>query len=108
MADTWNIWDSMQEHHVEPDERLYERLIARLVNGQNLEVALQYLAEMGEKGISPTLRTVQGIIKLACYLHFPQLGMELAHAFNQTSVRQIDSQTWMVILIASSEALYVS
>lgn len=108
MSETWEVWDLIRQYGFDSDDQLYELLIGRIVGGQNLERALQCLNEMGEKGVRTTLKTVQGLIQLTCQLHQPRLALELALAFEETSVRRVDTKTWMSILIASSEAFYVS
>ncbi len=99
--------DLMHTYSIRPNETTYELLIDRLVHAGHLETAIQTLALMGNEGIAPTLNAAQAVIKLACDLHFPRLALDLAQAFESTSVRRIDPGIWACILVSSSESLYV-
>ncbi|PSS07199.1 hypothetical protein PHLCEN_2v3482 [Hermanssonia centrifuga] len=98
--------DLMHTYSIRPNETTYELLIDRLVHAGHLETAIQTLAHMGNEGIAPTLNAAQAVIKLACDLHFPRLALDLAQAFESTSVRRIDPGIWACILVSSSESLY--
>ena len=63
MEQVWMIWDTMLRHGIEPDERHYEYLDVRLTNGGNLEMALQYLNEQGQKGKPVSLRAIRSVIR---------------------------------------------
>ena len=108
MEQVWMIWDTMLRHGIEPDERHYEYLVVRLTNGGNLEMALQYLNEQGQKGKPVSLRAIRSVIRMACRLCQPSIALELARAYESTSVRRLDPADWLDILSASSEAFYVS
>lgn len=107
MEETWAVWNTALSYGIEPNQSLYEQLISRLTNGRNLEAALQQLAVMSEKGIPPSLNTMDALIHVACTNKQPRIALELAEAFNAASVRRISTQTWMRILVASSEMLFV-
>ena len=107
MEQTWAVWETALRYGIEPNQSLYERLIQRLTNGRNLEAALQQLAAMSEKGIPPSLKAMDALIHVACEKKQPRLALELAQAFDAASLRRISSQTWMRILVASSESFFV-
>jgi pentatricopeptide repeat protein len=108
LDDNWKIWNLMLAHGILPNEAIYEAFISYLCRQGNLELALQKLSEMGDAGILATLRISQNIITLACEMRYPRLAIELAEAFELTSVRRLDGAVWVKCLIASAEALYVS
>lgn len=101
------VWDLMLAHNIKPNEGSYEILIGYLTRNQHLELALQKIGEMSQYGLSPSLRTAQQVISLACEFGHPRLAIELATAFESSSVRRLDAETWMKCLIASSDMLYV-
>ena len=98
----------MEEWRIQPNEITYEIIITLLARAQRLELALQYLAQLGRAGLSPTLKTASAIITTAAELGFPRLALDLALAFEETSVRRLDTEVWVDVLISSAEALYVS
>lgn len=103
----WQIWNLMTVHGIHPNEFTYEHLIMYLCRQDNLELALQMLSEMGDKGLLASLKLTQSLIALACDMKYPRLAIELAEAFELTSVRRLEGSVWMKCLIASAEALYV-
>ncbi|KAH9892476.1 hypothetical protein C8Q73DRAFT_649226 [Cubamyces lactineus] len=96
----------MDEWSIQPNEITYEIIITRLARVQRLELALQYLAQLGRAGLSPTLTTASAIITTAADLGFPRLALDLALAFEETSVRRLDGEVWVDVLISCAEALY--
>ena len=104
----WKVWNLMLAHGVKPNDLSYEILILYICKHDNLELALQKLSEMGGIGETPTLKTAQAIVTLACDLGQPRLAVELADAFERSSVRRLDGVVWIKCLIASAETLYVS
>lgn len=107
MRETWRILDMMATYDISPNQTTYEIVILRLLESQNLELSLQYLAEMNKNGLTPSLKTVQGIIRTACALGYPRLALELADAFESTSVRRIENEVWLDCLGSAAEHLYV-
>lgn len=59
-------------------------------------------------GLSPTLKTMQTLIRSAAKLGLPRLAVELAESFERTSVRRLEVSTWMECLVSAANALYVS
>lgn len=108
MRETWRLLDLMGEYSISPNQTTYEIIILRLVESENLELALQFLAEMNKLELGPTLKTMQAIINLACDIGYPRLALELADAFESTSVRRLESEVWMNCLACAAEHLYVS
>ncbi len=98
----------MGEYGVSPNQTTYEIVILRLVDSENLELSLQFLAEMNKLELGPTLKTIQAIINLACDIGHPRLALELADAFESTSVRRLESEVWMNCLECAADHLYVS
>ncbi|KAI0072660.1 hypothetical protein K474DRAFT_1667556 [Panus rudis PR-1116 ss-1] len=103
---TWTIWDMMESYDIAPNQKTFEIYITRLLQSNNLEGALRTLGEMSKLGLSPSLRSAQGIISLACELSNPRLALDLAEAYESTSVRRLEGYIWMDILIASTELFY--
>ncbi|CAL1706575.1 unnamed protein product [Somion occarium] len=106
IKDTWIILDLMEQYDIPPNNKTYELIISRMCEADNLESALQQLAEMNKLGLSPTLQTAEAIIRLACKLDSPRLALDLADAFEETAVRRLDGVVWMECLSASADALY--
>lgn len=102
------VWDLMLAHGIRPNEFTYEILILFTCKTENLEFALQKLSDMSHEDLAPTLKTAQSIVSLACDVNQPRLAVELAEAFERSSVRRLDGIVWMKCLTASAEALYVS
>lgn len=103
----WDTLESMGRFEISPNESTYELIILRYAEAGHVELALQFLSELGERGLSPTLKSAQSIILAACKMGFPRLALDLADAFEQTSVRRLDSGVWVNCLIACAESLYV-
>lgn len=106
--EVWRVWNLMLAHGFQPSESIYESLILYLTRQGHFELALQKLSEMSDADLRPTLKVAQAIITTACDLGHPRLAVELAEAFERSSVRRLDGVIWVKCLIASSEALYVS
>ncbi|OJT10263.1 Pentatricopeptide repeat-containing protein, mitochondrial [Trametes pubescens] len=97
---------TMEEWSIPPNEITYEIIITRLAQADRLELALQFLAKMAPAGMAPTLNTASAIVTRAAALGFPRLALDLAIAFEETSVRRLDGEVWVDVLISCAEALY--
>lgn len=106
LSEHWKIWNLMLAHGIKPNENSYEFVILHLTRNGYFELALQKLSEMADADLRPTLKTAQSIITMACELGHPRLAVELAEAFERSSVRRLDGVVWVKCLIASAEALY--
>ncbi|OBZ70611.1 hypothetical protein A0H81_09090 [Grifola frondosa] len=104
--DMLDIITLMAEYGIQPNEATYEHLILRYTSMNRIEQALQMLSEMSSLHLSPTLKTAQAVITTASQLGFARLALDLAEAFEQTSVRRLDGDVWAELLISSSDALY--
>lgn len=98
----------MEEWSILPNEITYEIIITRFAQNGRLELAVQYLAQLAPAGLSPTLTTASAIIKSAAKLGFARLALDLAEAFEATSVRRLEGDVWVDILGSCAEQLYVS
>lgn len=98
----------MEARNISLTEMTYQYVIQRLVRAEALELCLQGLAEMGERQVVPSLKTMFAIIQLACQLSHSRLAIDLAVNFEQSSPRLLDAQTWYTCLIAAADTLYVS
>ncbi|RPD57625.1 hypothetical protein L226DRAFT_503590 [Lentinus tigrinus ALCF2SS1-7] len=96
----------MEEWSIRPNETTYEIIITRLVENQRLENALQYLSKLAPAGLSPTLRTAAAVVQCAADLGFPRLALDLADAFESTSIRRLESEVWVDVLVSCAEQLY--
>ncbi|KAI0663615.1 hypothetical protein C8Q70DRAFT_906868 [Cubamyces menziesii] len=96
----------MEEWNIQPNEITYEIIITRFTQVRRLELALQYLAQLGRAGLSPTLNTASAVISAAADMGFPRLALDLALAFEETSIRRLDGEVWVDVLISCAEALY--
>lgn len=94
--------------NMKPDAVAYEIVITQLCKAENLELALQKLAEMSQLQMHPTIRITQNIVKSACRIGLCRLAVDVAEAFEDSSPRRLDGTTWMKCLMASADALYVS
>lgn len=99
---------AMGEWSIPPNEITYEIIITRLAEADRLELALQYLAKLAPAGLAPTLNTASAIITRAAALGFSRLALDLAVAFEETSVRRLDGEVWVDVLVSCAEGLYVS
>ncbi|KAJ1304275.1 hypothetical protein OPQ81_005435 [Rhizoctonia solani] len=67
-----------EEHGCSWDTVTYQHILEALARRENLEMALQVLSEMPDKGIVPNVQCIQTVISLAAQMGMPQLAMELA------------------------------
>ncbi|KAI0757198.1 hypothetical protein C8Q80DRAFT_1091740 [Daedaleopsis nitida] len=101
------VLKTMEEWSILPNETTYEIMISRFSANNRLELALQSLSQLARDGLSPTLTTASEVIRCAAKLGFSRLALDLADAFESTSVRRLDSDVWVDILASSAEELYV-
>ena len=97
----------MAQYDIAPDQKTYELVIGRMIQADNLESALQRLAEMNRAGLTPTLQTAEMIIRLACRFNMPRLALDLADTYEDTAIRRLDGPVWVECLNSSAEGLYV-
>ena len=97
----------MEEWSVLPNEYTYETIITLFAENHRIELALQFLAKLGPAGLSPTLKTATAVITSAANLGFPQLALDLADSFESTSVRRLEPEVWVDMLVSCAEALHV-
>ena len=86
----------------------YDDAIGFYVEGENVDMALQKLAEMNDLGMNPSLTTAQNLVLSVAEQGLPRLAMDLAIAFEGSSLRRIDTETWVKLLVEFSDNLYVS
>ncbi|CAE6345656.1 unnamed protein product [Rhizoctonia solani] len=67
-----------EEYGCSWDAITYQHILEAFARRENLEMALQVLGEMPEKGITPNVQSIQTVISLAAQMGMPQLAMELA------------------------------
>lgn len=102
----WDILESMRRFDISLNEQTYEIVILRYVEAGQIELALQQLSEMGKRSLSPTLKTARGLIMAASRSGYPRLALELAESFEQSSVRHLEGEVWVDLLISCSESFY--
>jgi pentatricopeptide repeat protein len=105
---TWSVLKMMKEAGIEHTAGSYALLIRKYLHDSNLEMAFKILVEMEGRGLTPTLKTAEGIITLAAQRRMPRLALELAENFEASSVRRLGMHVWVSCLLSSSECLYVS
>ncbi|PCH36175.1 hypothetical protein WOLCODRAFT_146143 [Wolfiporia cocos MD-104 SS10] len=103
----WEVLDLMKQHRIKLDEKTYERVILRYANSDNVELALQNLAEMTERGLSPTLSTASRVISAASRNGHPRLALDLAESFEATSLRHLEQEVWIELLISCSDMMFL-
>lgn len=86
----------------------YDAIIDYYIEGDNLDMGLHKLAEMNDRGMNPNLPTAQRVILKAAEQGYPRLAMDLATAYENSSLRRIDSETWVNLLAACADNYYVS
>ncbi|EJD02798.1 uncharacterized protein FOMMEDRAFT_86064 [Fomitiporia mediterranea MF3/22] len=96
----------MNKHSVNPNTRTYDFLINYYLDSDNLEMALLKLAEMNDLGFSPSLKVAKNLSHTAGQYGHARLALELADAYEETTIRRLDSEAWVNILIHSAEQLY--
>jgi hypothetical protein len=104
---TYRVLELMKEYRIPMNEITYEYVISRMIAQDNLELAMQWLAEMGKEDLPPTLTTVQSLIKLAASKSHSRLAIDLAVSFELSTPRILDGETWYQCLIAAGDSLYV-
>jgi pentatricopeptide repeat protein len=97
----------MEDAGINHTEGTYALLIQRYIDDENLEMAFKLLVEMEGRGLTPTLKTAEGMITLVAQRRMPRLALELAENFEASSVRRLDTHVWVSCLLSSSECLYV-
>ncbi|THH33261.1 hypothetical protein EUX98_g903 [Antrodiella citrinella] len=107
MRGTWELLQVMQHLNVEPDATTFDLIITRVLKLDNVELALQYLALMSDRGMVPLGHTTEAIVRACCKLSMPRLAWDLAVSFEAVSPRRLDGHVWMECLLASAETLYV-
>lgn len=91
-----------------PDATSYEILITHLTREENLEMALTILTEMEKRDLSPSTEAAESIILLAAEQGNPRLALDLATSYETVSVRPLSTTTWVQVLAACAEYLFVS
>ena len=104
---TYDVLKLMEEHKISRNEITYEYVIGHLIEQENLELALQWLAEMGKEDLPPTLKTIQSLIRLAADKGDTRLAIDLAVNFERSTPRILDAVTWYRCLTAAADSLYV-
>ncbi|KAI0819966.1 hypothetical protein BC628DRAFT_1331540 [Trametes gibbosa] len=97
---------TMQQWDVTPNEITYEIIITRLAGADRIELALQYLSTLPPLRLSPTLNTATAVIQCAAGLGFSRLALDLAVSFEETSVRRLEGEVWVDLLISCAQSLY--
>lgn len=97
----------MEERNIVPNSTTYNLIISYFLEGENLPVALRRLAEMSDNGLLPSMQVAQRLTETAAELGHARLAIDLADAYEESAVRRLDNQTWVKLLVASGEALYV-
>lgn len=103
----WTTIEEMKTLGIHPDSRTYAHILELPLVNENVEMIVQYISEMMQRGITPELDTAQRAIIVATKYCLPKLALELAHSFEYDSVRRLDSEVWLNCLICSAENLYV-
>jgi pentatricopeptide repeat protein len=104
----WRALDFMQELGLEANSDTYNYLILRSCQAKNVEFALQLYAELGLKGLSPSLPSIENLVCIAAELGDARLAIDLAESFEAGSVRRLSTATWVACLDGAAESLYVS
>jgi pentatricopeptide repeat protein len=102
-----DLLDRMGKAGLRANTHTHNHIILRHAEAQNLEMCLQCFAEMSEYNVSPSLKSAQGVIKLASGLGHARLALDLAYAFEASSVRKLEAQDWVHILAASTSCHFV-
>ena len=97
----------MDKYHVEPDANTYDLLISYYLNGSNLELALCRLSEMTGQGFYPGMKIAAKILEQTANAGFARLALDIGYAFEKLTVRRLEGQTWVKILVACAEGLNV-
>ena len=98
----------MDAQGVERTLNTYNLMIKYYTEGRNIEAALRWLNEMGDHGYVPTVKVMQSLIKRVARRGHARLALDLAEAYEHTSGREVDSETWSAVLASCAETLFVS
>ncbi|EIW83273.1 hypothetical protein CONPUDRAFT_81278 [Coniophora puteana RWD-64-598 SS2] len=102
----WDLIERMEAADIKANEQTFSLLIKRFTDNENLEMALQQMQLLLSQKKSPDLSNVQDIIVLASKLGHPKLALDLAREFEKGSIRRLDTQTWMNVLMASADSFF--
>lgn len=96
----------MELYRVSPNSRTYDLVISYYLEGGNFEVALCRLAEMNDLGFAPSLKIANMLIDSAIESGHVRLALDLAEAYEQSTVRRLDTDSWVKLLVGCAEHLY--
>ncbi|KAF8706089.1 pentatricopeptide repeat protein, partial [Rhizoctonia solani] len=93
-----------EEHGCSWNEITYQHILEALARRENVEMAVQVLSEMFEKGITPNVQSIQTVICLAAQMGMPQFAMEMAIKAERFPGVNTD-QVRMAVLMSGAETM---
>ncbi|KAL5523876.1 hypothetical protein ACEPAG_8049 [Sanghuangporus baumii] len=100
------ILQEMEGQDLQPNAGTYDFLLRYYLDCDNVEMALVKLAEMNEAGFQPNLKTAQTLIDRFGQMGHVRLALELADFHETVTVRRLDSELWVNLLVYCAEELY--
>ncbi|KAL5528332.1 hypothetical protein ACEPAF_7468 [Sanghuangporus sanghuang] len=100
------ILQEMERHGLQPNAGTYDFFLRYYMDCDNAEMALVKLAEMNEAGFQPSLKTAQALIDRFGQMGHVRLALELADFHEAVTVRRLDSELWVNLLVYCAEELY--
>lgn len=98
----------MEHNGVKADEHLYAYIVRYYALGGNFEMALQSLATMNSEGFTLPVKVAQYVIECALDIDSPKLALDIAIALDHASVHELPTDSWVHVLAACAQGLYVS
>ena len=102
------ILQTMNALNLPLDATSYHHIIAHHANFLNVPMCLRTLDDMRRQGITPKIETADILVSAASKAKLPKLAVDVALLFESQSTRKLEGRTWMRVLIASADVLYVS
>lgn len=97
----------MERKEVMPDDRTWDYILAQWVEQKNLEMCMQDLQTIFDRGIAPSLNSMSKVIYLAAELGYPRLALDLINAYEEGDVERMPPHVWFRLLVSAVEQHYV-
>ena len=102
------VLSEIRSEGLEYSSNIYGLVIQYYTEGNNIETALRWLSEMTEKGLVPPYTIMGNLLTKLAQRGHARLSVDLAEAYEHTSLRKIDGPVWVTMLVACAEVMFVS
>lgn len=104
----WDILAKMEEMDVEPNAAINTYVLRFFAKDGCVEFALGLFQEAKAKNLLADFGAASLIVRTLALSGHPKLAIELAEAFEEETLRRLETSVWMSCLTASAEDLWVS